>query len=273
MSLSWRDLHIAVLAPQRVALVRRRKGWGGQHPFDLKLDAPWIGTPTAAADALTELLQRQEIGTGDLCIVISNHFVRYLLIPWRAEVTTRDEFAAYAQICCDQTYGGAGSGHCLRTAPEKEGSPRLAAALDTALLEALARAASSSRLRLVSIQPYLSAAYNRLAVMLPRDDFILVVAEPGRSCLLAAGHGRWSCVRTSAGEDQPQALAELIEREAQLLGLCDEGLPPVFVHAPRQTGISLRACHGITPETLSLPVPAALAPAGDPLLTMAMTVA
>lgn len=272
MSLSWRDLHIAVVAPQRVALIRRRRGWGRHRHFDLKLDAPWVGAPTAAADALGELLQRPEIGAGELRIVISSHFVRYVLIPWRDEITTREEFATYAQICCDQTYGSTGAARSLRTAPEKEGSPRLAATLDTVLLEALTRAASSSRLHLTSVQPYLSAAYNRLAGTLPRDDFILVIAEPGRSCLLAASHGRWTCVRTSSGEDQALPLAELIEREAQLLGLCDAGLPPLFVHAPRQTGLKLRECHGVTPDTLDLAVPGSLAEAADPLLTMAMTV-
>lgn len=270
MSPLWRDRHVAVLAPDRVALVRRRRGWPG--PFDLKLDAPWQGEPSAAAEALAGLLQQPEIGGGELRLLVSSHFVRYVLVPWRAEVGTPEEFAAYAGICCDQTYGE-DAGRRLRAAPEKAGSPRLAASLDGALLGALTQVAAASRLRLVSVQPYLAAAYNRLAGALPRDDFIFVLAEPSRYGLLAARQGRWCSVRAGTGEDQPHALAALIEREARLLGLPDDGMLPVFVHAPRQARLQLPDCLGVTPQTLGLPIPAALAPVADPLLTMAMTVA
>jgi hypothetical protein len=79
-------------------------------------------------------------------------------------------------------------------------------------------------------------------------------------------------VRASAGEDRPQVLVDLIEREAQLLGLAEEGMPPVFVHAPRQARIRLPDCHGVSPKTLGLPIPGSLTGTEDSLLTMAMTV-
>ena len=47
-----------------------------------------------------------EIGSGDLTILLSNHFVRYWLVPWRDEISSPQEFEAYARICCDEVYGG-----------------------------------------------------------------------------------------------------------------------------------------------------------------------
>lgn len=296
MSLLWRDAftpaaaYTAVVAPQRVLLVRRRRFGGRGGAADLQLDAPWVGTPVAAAQALAQLLQGPQVGAGTLQILVSSHFVRYLLVPWRAEVATPEEFAAYARICCEQTFGGVGSGagtgtgegsgaevgagQSLRTAPEKPGSPRLAAAMDTALVQALVQAVGATRLRLVGVQPYLAAAFNRLSRQMPREDFIFVVAEPGRSCLLAASQGQWRSVRASACEDAPERIAGLIEREAQLLGLAEDEMPPVFVHAPRQPGQALPACHGRVPATLDLPGPRALAAAfaqpADALRTMAL---
>lgn len=264
------DAYVAVVAPERVLLVRRRKGWLRRGDFDLTLDAPWAGAPTAAAQALAQLVQRPEMGAGTLQILVSSHFVRYLLVPWRAEVTHPEEFAAYVRICCDQTYGVASAGRSLRTSAEKEGGPRLTAAMDTALLEALSQAGGAGPLRLASVQPYLAAAYNRLSRHLPRKQFIFFVAEPGRSCLLVASQGRWRSVRASASEDQPHTIAALIEREARLLGLGDDEVPPVFVHAPRQAALTLSECHGRVPKILHLPLPAAFAQRADPLLSMAM---
>jgi hypothetical protein len=267
----WRNQYVAVLSPDRVALVRRRRGWNGT--FDFKADAPCAApTATAAVEALAGLLAQTEIGTGDLTLLLSNHFVRYLLVPWRAEVGSPLELAAFAEICCDQIFGSDGGRRILLTAREPAPSPRLAAVLDATLLESLRLVVAPSRLRLASIQPYLAAAFNRLRASFGHRDFIFVVAEPSRTCLLVSIGGCWSSVRASAGEDRPQALADLIEREAQLLGLAEDGMPAVFVHAPRQARLKLPDFHGVAPETLSLPIPASLTGAADSLLTMAMTV-
>ena len=277
MSLSWRDRYIAVLGPDGAAIVRRRKGWSDD--FDYKADAPYaVGmSPAAAApEALGRLLAAPEIGPGELSIVLSNHFVRYLLVPWRDEIGDPAEFASFAQICVEEVYGGdspQNGARVLRCSRERAGSPRLAAVIETPLLGALERVVADTPLKLTSIQPYLASAFNRLGSPFRRGDFLFVVAEPNRCCLLAATGGRWSRVQATNGEDQPQAVADLIDREAQLLGLDPEAMPPIYVHAPRQARLDLPECNGVKPETLSLPIPAALVGAADHLLTMAMTVA
>lgn len=274
MSLLWRDHYVAVLGPDKAAIVRQRRGWNGE--FDYKAEAAYEAAPAeAAVQTLGKLLAAPEIGSGDLSILLSNHFVRFLLVPWSDEVGSPQEFEAYARICCDQVYGGeTGSvGRILKISGERAGSPRLAAVLEAPFAAALDSLVAKSRLNLLSLQPYLAAAFNRLGCETCGDSFFFVVAEPERSCLLAAIDGRWSRVQASASLDQPQALVDLIDREAQLLGLDGDAMPPVYIHAPRQARLDLPACNGVKPTTLSLLIPAALAGAADHLLTMAMAVA
>lgn len=273
MSHLWRDHYVAVLGQDKAAIVRRRCGWKGE--FDYKAEATYDTTPSeAAVTSLGTLLNAPEIGSGDLTILLSNHFVRYLLVPWRDEISRPQEFDAYAQICCDQVYGGESSkgGRILKISGEKAGSPRLAAVLEANFATALDLLVAQSRLKLHSVQPYLAAAFNRLGSETCGESFFFVVAEPERSCLLVAIDGCWSRVQASASQDQEQALVDLIDREAQLLGLEGEAMPPIFIHAPRQARLDLPACNGVKPTTLSLPIPATLTGAADHLLTMAMAV-
>jgi hypothetical protein len=255
----------AVVGPDRV-LLARRAGW--RRPPVLHAQAECI-TPTAkgALTALSELLARPEVGKGEITLVLSNHFVQYVLLPWRAEVSRPSELAAYAGILFDETFGSEAGGREILIGRERSGSPRIAAAIDATLLHGLRNAVASSKLKLVSIQPYLSAAFDRMRRTVGGRDFLFVLAEPARSCVVVASGGRWRSLRSTATRAQPHELAHLIEREAQLAGLADEGMPPVFVHAPGNDALKVPPCQGVTPHTIGLPHGA-----DDPLLAMALTV-
>jgi len=266
VSLSWRDAFVAVIAPERVVLVRRPRGWR-QAPV-LQGEAPCTArTAQAAADALRSLLARPETGHGPLTLLVSSHFVQFLLVPWRAELGAPAELAAFATVCLEETFGEAG-GRTLRTARERAPSARIAAALDNGFLASLRAAVAASRMKLVSVQPYAAAVFNRSRRALPRRNFMFVVAEPGRSCVLLAGEGGWRSLRNAAGRTAPRELAQLVEREAQLAGLSETEMPPVFVHVPGQDTLDLRPCLGVPPQML-----AGGAGAADPLLAMALAVA
>jgi hypothetical protein len=254
-----------VVAPERVALVRRG-GW--RRPPQLHAQAPCAApTPRAAIQALTELLARPEIGRGDATVVLSNHFVQYVLLPWRAEVSRPSELAAYAGILFEETFGSEAGGREILIGRERAGSARIAAGVEATLLHGLRNAVAASRLKLVSVQPYLCAAFDRARRSVGARDFMFVLAEPGRSCVMVATGGRWRSLRNTAMTARPHELAHLIEREAQLAGLADEGMPPVFVQAPGNDALKVPPCQGVTPRTLALPHGAE-----DPLVAMAMSV-
>ncbi|MEJ8834914.1 hypothetical protein [Ramlibacter sp. AN1133] len=255
----------AVVGPDRVVLARRA-GW--RRPPQLHAQAECAApTARAALAALAELLARPEIGRGDLTIVLSNHFVQYVLLPWRAEVNGPAELAAYAGILFDETFGNEAGGREILIGRERAGSARIAAGIDATLLHGLRNAVGASKLKLVSVQPYLSAAFDRVRRKVGSRDFMFVLAEPARSCVLVATGGRWRSLRNTGTGAQPHELAHLIEREAQLAGLADEGMPPVFVHVPGNDALKVPPCQGVTPRTVGLPHGAT-----DPLLAMALTV-
>lgn len=268
MSLSSHDRFTAVLCPDRVALVRRPRGWRKDCTLHDAEACP-VPTAQAAADALRGLLARTDSGRAELTLLLSNHFMHYVLVPWRAQVAQPAELQAFASVCLDETFGSESGSREVRVARERAPSARVAAAVDNTLLKALRSAVAGSRLRLTSIQPYLPAAFDHLRAHFGARDFLFLLAEPARSCLLLAKDGCWRSLRNIAAVARPHELAHLIEREAQLAGLADEGMPPVFVHAPGQERLVLPACHGVTPRTLPLPA----GPAQDPLLAMAMVVA
>ena len=270
MSLSWRDRYTAVLSPERVALVRRRRGWGTQPELHSQAECA-SHTPQAAVDALNTLLAAPAVTAGDLTLVLSSHFVRYLLVPWQAQIGQPSELATVAGICFDETFGNDSGGREIVVARESAPSGRIAAGLDTSFLHALRTAVGSSRLRLVSVQPYLVSLFNRLRPSLGRRDFVFLVAEPTRSCLLVATGGCWRSLRNTGAAATPQELANLVEREVQLAGLGEQDMPPVFVHAPGQEDLQLPSCAGVTPTPVG--VRRGTAAVSDPLLAMALTVA
>jgi hypothetical protein len=270
VSPSWRDRFTAVVAPEAVALVRRRHGWSASP--ELHADVPCAApTPQAALDALRIVLARDDVGTGTLTLLLSNHFVHYLLLPWRAEIGQPAELAAYAAVVFDETFGSEPGGRTLLTARARAPGARVAIGLDPAFLAGLRAAVTASSLRLVSIQPYLPAVFDRLRPALPARDFMFVLAEPTRSCLMLASGGGWRSLRSIAVAARPRELANMIEREAQLAGLAEEGMPPVFVHAPGQEALHVPACQGVVPQGLACP--GGSSAAGNPLLAMAMAVA
>jgi hypothetical protein len=270
VSLSWRDRFTAVLCPDRVALVRRGRGWGKQPVLHSEADCA-APTAQAAVDALNTLIAKPGVA-GDLTLVLSSHFVRYLLVPWRAEVGKPSELAAYAGICFDETFGSDAGAREILVGRERAPSARIAAGLDTRFLHALRTAVAGSRLRLVSVQPYLASLFNSVRPALASKDFVFLVAEPTRSCLLIATGGCWRSLRNTGSAATPQELSDLIEREVQLAGLAEQGMPPVFVHAPGQDELALPACEGVLPQRVQARGGRGAA-TSDPLLAMALTVA
>lgn len=270
MSLWSRDRWIAVLAPERVALVRRRPGL--RKPPELHAQRSCAdATADGALEALRILLANADVGGGKLTILVSSHFVQYLLVPWRAGLTRPSELSAFAHMCFEETFGGRAGDRTVVVARERAGDSRVAAALDRAWLEALQSVATASALRLVSITPHLCAVLDRGQRRLGARDFLLLVAEPSRSCVLVASGGQWRSVRCTATLAGRLELSQLLEREAQLCGLADEGMPAVFVHAPGQKRLELPACQGVLPQRLELP--GAGSGVVDALLGMAEAVA
>ena len=272
----WSDKYCAVLCPDQLQVIRRRRGWRGAVVCQAAESfAPDVNAPAwqAAVAALERVLAQPEIGTGVLGVVLSNHFVRYLLVPWSAQLASEEEFHNYAAAAFEEVYGEASSGWDVSVSAERSGAPRLAAAVDRSLLAAIRMGLAPTRLRLASVQPYLMAAYNRVARARTGSDFVFMLLEADRACILAAQGGKWCYVSTAAAPEQADALSLLLAREMQLADLQGESVPGVFVHAAHRRGLILPPVHGAVPRVLEAKPLAGLAQTSGAACELAATLA
>lgn len=231
MSHSWGERYIAVLGSTGVGLCRRRGGtceWLGSVGFISDHFPAW----PVATETLERLLAEQVRGRAELCVLLSGHYNRFCRVPWSDQINTREELQVYAGVCFEEVFGLSAQSWTFTLSAEAAGQPRIAAAVPDELLLRLRTLASNLSLRLVSVQPYLMAAFNRFDAQLAKDDFLFVVAEPGRSTLLLARDGRWEGVRSICSPDSDGALAALIDRECELFDADSEHPLPIYLHAP-----------------------------------------
>lgn len=155
---------------------------------------PWQG-------ALVALRSLEWTKPCRVTVVLSNHFVRYAVLPWADGLSTPAEEEAYLRHHFAKIHGERAKGWTLRASEAPRGALRLASAIDTALVDALKAAfPKSGKAKLVSVQPELMEAANRWRQAIPAAGAWLVLAEPERACIaLHAGHG-WRSVQNAKGD-------------------------------------------------------------------------
>ena len=221
---SHRELRV-VICPDQVALlpVRRRLGL---RKLRRTIDEPHIvscncasGIPPwrAALLALETALPGFSNGKTAATVILSNHFLRYAMVPWRAELVDAEEELSYARHCFAKVYGNASQQWELRLSQSAPESPRLASAVDTELLVALQGVFDGAGVGLFSIQPHLMAAFNGFRGDMQQRSAWFALLEPGNLCLALLHQGRWQRVRSlRIGSDWREDLLQALEREAYL---------------------------------------------------------
>lgn len=212
------------LCPDRLILARYRRGLRGRlvehavHRVD---------------DPVTEL--SKIAGAAPLSIVLSNHFVRYAVLPWSATLRSREDWAAYALHNFTATYGEVVKAWDIRVGTAERGSPVVACAVDRGLIASLKELPG-----LISVRPHMMAAFNALRPLFRGTSFWFVMQEPGRLTISLVSAGKWRLVRhRQAATGWQESLADIVDREASGCGdsgtdcvaLCSEDTPPA--HAGR----------------------------------------
>jgi hypothetical protein len=157
-----------------------------------------------------------------LDIVLSEHFTRWQLLPWQAEVEAPAEQEALARHNFRELYGDVARHWQVRCAAQPPGAPTPACAIDGALLAALRQLAATHGCRLGSLRPLLVAAAERWQRKLPRGVAWFAVLEAGRLNLGLLRDGRWRALHGEplpATADSGELLAGLITRSAIAAGL------------------------------------------------------
>jgi hypothetical protein len=142
-------------------------------------------------------------------VILANPFVRYAVVPWSDALAGPQEEEAYLRHHFAKIHGERVKTWTVRASEDRHGVPRLASAIDTALLDELKRTfPKGGKADLASVQPELMEAINRWRGDIPAGGAWLVLAEPGRACLAMHREGGWRSVQNAKGE-----WLTLLERE------------------------------------------------------------
>ena len=151
-------------------------------------------------DGALEQLKHLELGNARVTIELSGHFVRYALVPWSEALSTPAEEEVYVRHHFAKIHGERAKGWSVRASEAAPGAPRLASAVDAALIASLKDSFKKKTAKLVSIQPALMARFNAARGAVPAGGAWLVLAEADRACIaLHGGHG-WRAVQNARGE-------------------------------------------------------------------------
>ncbi|HEY6241614.1 MAG TPA: hypothetical protein VIW78_12365, partial [Burkholderiales bacterium] len=229
------DRILIALAPDSLALLRF-KGVFRPRVVDKRTIAcdpafgtePWQG----ALAALARIAEETSDSNAEVTVVLSNHFVRYTLVPESEALAHAAEETAFVRYCFAKIHGERSKEWEVRSSRASSGSTRIASAVDSSLVEAIRGAfPSTAKAKLVSVQPYLMSAFNRWRSVLRGARAWLLLVEPQRACLAHVEGNRLTSVRNTRGSfEAPAQWAELLDRERHRVGGAEtpEG---VYVHA------------------------------------------
>lgn len=239
MSLLLRDQLRIKMSPEMVAMVRLGRGF---HPEVVTRNSVACAAPSQDEAPWTKVLDGLDAALGtmdgekiDAAVTLSNHFVRYVLVPWNEQINDPAEEQAFIRLCFTQTYGTDAKQWELRVSSGAYGETQVASAIDQDLMKGIERVASAHGVRLVSLQPYFMSMFNQWRDELQGSTIWFVVAEPGRLCISQLQQGCWHTLRTiKVGEDWPDALQKLLEREYLISESATER-GSVYLYAPGLT--------------------------------------
>jgi hypothetical protein len=168
---------------------------GGPTSADDRAAEPWGNSLRALEAALAHAPARVA-----LRVVVSDHFVRYALVPWSAALVADSDRLNFARLTLRQTYGAAADRWevCLDAQPA--GMPSFACGIDRTLVAALRDAAARHGARLAAVVPLLADRIERNRRALKAKSFCLVSVEPGRLTLAFRAERAWQAVRSRRAE-------------------------------------------------------------------------
>lgn len=216
MSLLWRNSLRISLAADRLVLRENRSRTSVVSVPPRAHDAEWRAPVEALGPVLAGFRNH------DVAVVLADCFVRYALLPWNPALKTNEQWLALARHRLAAIHGAVAAEWEVKLTETAPAGARLACALDRALVAEIAAQFAAASVRLVSVQPFLVAAFNRIRRSIGNGSCWLVIEEPGRLTLAFVQRGVWLAVRsrrTDAG--WRGALPQLLERESAFLALAE----------------------------------------------------
>jgi hypothetical protein len=194
----WRDEIGVYMAPHKLALTRLARGlrpktvassnWASERAEDNH----W----SAALGALEALLAKSEWQGAIVRIVLSDHWVRYAMVPYAAALSSTSERLTHARHVLTDIYGEIVGEWTVTVANGRPGVPQVVCAVPTALIAELRAMLVRHKLPLKSLQPQLVSAYNHWRAQLPDGGAWFVSIERGSLAAARLGPGGWDRVHS-----------------------------------------------------------------------------
>ncbi|MEZ5500656.1 MAG: hypothetical protein R3E77_14685 [Steroidobacteraceae bacterium] len=172
MSPLWRDEVGICLTPHSVLLNRVARGL---HPKvvaseTLEIHETGSGSWTTAVVRLRQALQDTRWQNANLRIVVADMWARYCIIPPHPELATDEERLRFGEHSLREIFGESMKDWASQLARTADDRPAIACALPRAMLEEILEISSAARLKLLSLQPHLVYAFNRVHDRIPDDS-------------------------------------------------------------------------------------------------------
>jgi hypothetical protein len=146
-----------------------------------------------------------------LSCVVADRITRYRIVPWNEQARRAEERKLFAEHCFQETYGEVARAWTVRVGESRYGQATLACALESALLDGVAAAASERGLVLAGLQPSLVDEFNRLRRHIDGRTFWFVASERGHLTILLHLEGQPVLVKGLAATHDD--LGAVLERE------------------------------------------------------------
>lgn len=245
----WRNQLRVVLCADKVIVLFMGKGMRTQIKHQAILPcACLVGMPAwhSALATLARWLEDNSINKAAVTVTLSDHFVRYALLPFSEEVKTSTEEQVLAQILLEEIYGESAKKWQVQIGEAGRFSEaRLVAAMDEQLLDEIKKACVIETLHLKIVAPYFVLAFNQFCRRMQDADCLFAVIEAGQMMAASFRNGQlFSVRRTLLSDDFTESLLNALQREVIMSGL-DSNTTPIYLHLAKKL-------EGIFPEKLGL---------------------
>ncbi len=208
MSLSWLRRK-----PLRIGLGAKRIMVSGGKAVDLQGD-DWRN----AVNALPEVLKAHK--GAEASVVLADQFARYALLPHNDAVKSADQWLSLAKHRFSALHGPVAAEWEVKVTQTAPHGARLACAVDRELVHNLITTFVHEGVKLIAVQPFLVAAFNKIRQQVGNGSCWIVVEEPGRLTLALLQRGAWVAIRSRRSDERWRVvLPEILERESAFLGL------------------------------------------------------
>lgn len=257
MSRLWTDQIHAYLAPSRVDWVRFSRGFKPVQTEKITVPCEQIAAQSnwaAPMQQLDKLAQQAEKAA--LHVTLSNHFVRYVVLPAQAEIASPEEVQSYAAFKMREIYGSQMDIWALSISDWDPVDGAICAAINREVLSQLEQITARHDIKLATVEPYLASAVDLWRKRLVDERVYFALIEAGRLCVAVLINGVWHNIRNQKIlQSVPDELLAVLDQEAILSGHKSTN-EQVYVFSPEHPELILPPDCGwyITPvETSQVP--------------------